>query len=134
MPLNASYAEIPDWKNVCYNEDGSLSAITEVLVMKTMMVDIGHVTPTNLDEFVFRVLMIEKVFGGSIVEWRGEPAKPVERSLTIDEIRSHVGLRTNVYTEKSRAKWLTSFKRMVVEHFSREVQWAMRKGATSVAS
>ena len=107
MPLTWDLTDITDYKQVCWitedegmgEEKKRLDPVTHSLVMATMSISMGEITAKNADEFYARISIIDRLFGGFLIE-DGKPAY-----LTPEHIRAHVGLRTNV-SEETRAKWL----------------------------
>ena len=98
MSLNYNLGEIEDWKTTCTNEDGSTSALTEILIFATMAIGMNEVTESNADEFFVRLNLLEKTNGAFLVR-DGKP-----RFVTRDEVRDHVGLHTNA-SRVPRGKW-----------------------------
>lgn len=110
MPLRFWLDKIEDHKNVCYigsedDPDGvHIQPLTRSLIFLTLNVGIGEITERNADEFYARLHIIERIQGAS-TRLGGE-----EVYTTPQEVRAHIGLRTNVPTE-TRARWA---KRMFI--------------------
>jgi hypothetical protein len=111
MSLNWDITHIKDHSNLCWlpnptKEDPGavrLNPTTDALIWATMSVDIGDLSEKNLDEFTYRVFFYERAFQ-SFLNQGGDPL-----FLTAEEIKAHVGLRTNVSFE-TRSKWETRMK------------------------
>ena len=74
--------------------------VTNAVIWNTMFVDIGAITEQNVDEFWYRTRLLQLISGA---ELRGTDG--TEAFLTRQDIRDHVGLRTNVIT-KTRMQWI----------------------------
>jgi hypothetical protein len=98
MSLNWNIEQVKDNKQVCWLEDGQMNPVTHTLIYSTISVGLGSITDKNLDEFVARFRIIEKLHGPLI--WRDGK----ESLLTDEEITAHVGLYCNVSNE-TRAQW-----------------------------
>lgn len=101
MSLDWNVTGVANHEEVCfdYDKDGnrSLSPVTEAIIFLTMGCDIGWgVTEKNVEEFVARAALWQAVNGPMIHEWDEETQTHRQRTITADEIRAHVGLRTNV--------------------------------------
>lgn len=108
MALSYWFTDINDYENLVWiktgekNEDGTdevnMNPVTKALIFSTLSVGLGEITNKNVDEFVGRFRILEKIHGPFIVEdGKG-------RALEDHEIGAHIGLRTNVSNE-SRAIW-----------------------------
>ena len=117
-------------------------AYTETLIFATMTVGMGDVTEKNVDEFIRRILIYQKVVGplltgpvnedGTVYTPEDEEAplpEGVKRGkirITADVIRQHIGLSTNV-ADVSKAK----FKGYVMKWLEREVYEEMKRDDNS---
>ena len=113
-------------------------AYTETLIWATMTVGMSDVTEKNVDEFIRRILIYQKVVGpmltgpvnedGTVYTPEDEEAplpEGVKRGkirITADVIRQHIGLSTNV-ANVSKAK----FKGRVMAWLEREVKEEMKR-------
>lgn len=94
-----------------------LSHITETMIWATMAVGIGNLTEAEAPEFFARVSLYEKINGAFLKEARkGEDGEPLlddkgnpvawdDRFITADDVRQHIGLKTNV-SKETRAAWI----------------------------
>lgn len=98
MALTYDLGSIANYREVCFNPDGSLSAVTQALIFSTIGADIGTVTEQNAAEFFGRLTVLEKIYGPPLVFPGGE------RGFSPREVRAHIGLRTNV-ANKTRGQW-----------------------------
>ena len=92
MALNWDLGNIKNFKSVCWNDDGSFSEETELLIFYTMNLGMGLITESNVDKFILRFRMYEVLHGMS--KWRnvdGERINAISDTL----IRKHIGLSTN---------------------------------------
>lgn len=122
MSLTWNLEKIEDKDQLCWisvEEDGEqkyrLNPITELLIWRTMVVDMGKITPENLEEFAYRLLLYDSIFGGAVLD-NGE-----EHALTYEEIKAHIGLSTNVITT-TRTAWRQRFLKMIEDSQGYRVQ------------
>lgn len=99
MSLDWKLTKIKDYENVCWRADKEsggrcLAPVTDALIWATMAVDLGRITAENADDFYRRLHLWEMVAGRSIFN-DGEP-----RFITLDEVKTHIGLSTNVIDRK----------------------------------
>lgn len=85
--------------------------MTNFIIFATMGTGIGHLTEANLPEFRARVIVAEYL---------------PEDKATIEALRPYIGLRTNVFPQETRAKWL---RRVMGSRLDEEV----RRGQTVLA-
>jgi hypothetical protein len=136
MALNYWFDNIHDYENVVWiktgekNEDGSdemtMNPVTHALIFATMSVGIGDIREKNMDEFVARFRIIEKLQGPFIIEdGKG-------RRLEDHELAAHIGLRTNVSNE-TRAAWVRRIfgnkQTSITDDYAREWRRANEKTA-----
>lgn len=113
MSLDWDTTGIENSEEVCFFISGEgnrcLSGVTEALIWATMEIDIGTITEKNWLEFWMRLAMADAVYGeGKIRYLDKDTSKYRTRSITKDEVRAHIGLRTNVSTRPSA----TFYKKM----------------------
>jgi hypothetical protein len=130
MSLNWDLTKIKDSKSVCWTgeDNKSLNAVTEVLIWGTMFVGIREITAHNVDVFAerLRVWWDADDDGGPLREWKDGHADPVSRHVTPEEVRAHVGLKTNAtnYTERQWLKVLTERRTRIANDRLRAAQRA----------
>lgn len=113
MALTWDFHNIKDHKTLCWLEpedpQSRMNPITEALVWMTLIVGIYEITEKNYMEFYFRVSFEEKL-NGSFLTNSKDPKQKVP-PLTLEQVKSHIGLRTNAgsYTKSQFA--LKLFKR-----------------------
>ena len=98
--------------------------VTDALVWGSMMIDIGEITKDNCWEVLRRYAVWNRLgyCRVYIQSWEEDYDKPLaERDLTIDDIRAHIGLTTNVSDTSKR------------EFRSRVSTWIMEKADTTVS-
>ena len=72
-----------------------MNPVTNALIWACMAVDMGSITQKNYPEFWLRCAMDDGDSGsGRILEGEGR-----HRSVTLEEVREHIGLSTNVSTQ-----------------------------------
>jgi len=94
------------------------------------MIDIGEITEENCWE-VFRRYSVWNRLGHCrvyIQSWEAAYEDDLqERNLTIDDIRSHIGLTTNV-GNTSKAKFRSRIAKWIKEKADDSVRYAKREG------
>ena len=122
MSLNWNVSNIADSEAVCfhhYTEDGNparrLSQSTELLIFTTMVVGFGRITENNYQEFYKRVALFERLRGAVRVK-KGDSGKFVDDPYTLEDIRQHIGLTTNVSEEKPAA-----WRKRIIESWERDL-------------
>jgi hypothetical protein len=103
MRLIWDLSNIKNYESVCWVDgdegDIRLNPVTETLIYATLSVGLGSITEKNLDEFVGRFRVMERLQGPFMRNGDGSDSR-----LTDDELAAHVGLVTNVSNE-TRAAW-----------------------------
>jgi hypothetical protein len=107
MSLDYWLDKIEDYENVVWipaptEEDPEavdMNPVTHVLIFSTMTVGLGEISRKNIDEFVARYRIIERLDGPFLRDGEGKA-----RFVTDVEFLAHIGLRTNVSNE-TRAQW-----------------------------
>jgi hypothetical protein len=106
MALTADNTGIKDYENVVYiTVDGErqLNGVTNIVTLLTVIVGIGHITEKNAAEFYTRVETLQRLQGGSF----GRTSKGEDYPITLDDVKRHMGLRTNV-EDITRAKFVST--------------------------
>lgn len=109
MSLAWDITDVENYKTFCFSEsteagaDGEplfeLNSTTERLIWLTIPIGMGEITKKNCLEFATRVLMYEAVSNAST-------------RLTVNDVREHIGLKTNVLKD-SRSKFMHTMERVV---------------------
>ena len=109
MSLNWNVADVAKSETICFYEferDGEqcrrLTQSTENLIFLTMVVGMGSITEGNYKEFYKRVALFERLRSPVRVKLN-DGGKYVDDPYTLEDIRQHIGLRTNVSEEKPAA-------------------------------
>lgn len=122
MSLNWNVSKIADSNTVCfqhYTENGEpqrrMTQSTELLIFTTMVVGFGRITESNYKEFYKRVALFERLHGAARAkkDCRG---KFVDDPYTLEDIRQHIGLTTNVSEEKPAA-----WRKRIIESWERDL-------------
>jgi hypothetical protein len=82
----------------------TMNGVTQTIIWATMAVGIGSITDKTAEEFYARVHVVERLNGPFLLN----PEDGSEHYLTPEDIRAHIGLKTNVFPMEPRAKWRTS--------------------------
>ena len=75
-------------------------AISKALIFATMYIGIDQITEGNAWRFWVRLNAWERCVGHLVVTGEGTPY-----SITIEDVRNHIGLRTNAFPEISGAEY-----------------------------
>lgn len=109
MSLDWSLTEIKDYETLCWiappegdagQGDKVLNPVTNTIIWATMAVGIGHLTENRAEEFHDRLTFIERLFG-PMSKKLDEEGKIVGLPITLDDVKAHIGLRTNVPYERN---------------------------------
>lgn len=118
MSLDFNLQGVKDYNTVCWdtlperNADGeyrkAMKPKTQALIFATMAVGMGRVDAKTYREFYARLSLWAKFCPGGTAG--------IYESITLDDVRKHIGLSTNVASEP-QAKWL----KRTAECYMREV-------------
>jgi hypothetical protein len=121
MSLNWNVSNIADSNAVCFRhfeEDGQplreLKQSTEQLIFLTMVVGMGRITESNHKEFFKRVALFERLHG--VVRVKFDGGYRADDPYTLEDIRQHIGLTTNVSEEKPAA-----WRKRIIESWERDL-------------
>jgi hypothetical protein len=115
MSLNWNVENVEDYKTRCYTEatvdqpmrgitkgDTILNPVTDALIWISLSVGLGSISEKNWRKWYARAHAVEKL--GNTFLWEMKDGERVERPLTVEDVRSHIGLSTNVHRETD-AQW-----------------------------
>lgn len=91
MSLDFKLGDIKNYRELCWTDSQlghdckQLTGLTHALIWDTMTVGLGEVTEKNLDEWMYRLCIMDRVY-------------PREMKITRQDLVSHIGLRTNAST------------------------------------
>lgn len=111
MSLNWSIEDIKDWEQISMDaeKNGLEATKTNALIWATMSVDLPGITAKNVDEFYWRIKVLEQKSGPFIWRYGGEGEAATTREayeFTREDIERRIGLSTNVST-KPRIAWVS---------------------------
>jgi hypothetical protein len=110
MSLNFSFDKIKDYESVCWIKDDSephgrrMNPVTNALIWGTISVGLGAITESNIDEFVARFRVIEKIHGAMLYKPNPDGPGTVDWFVSDEDFIAHIGLVCNVSNE-SRTAW-----------------------------
>lgn len=108
MSLDFKLTEIKDYETVCYDGD-QMNPKTEAIIWMTMFTKVGWgLTEDNIEEFIARATMYEKMRGAVLQMPEGDRLAPMP--LTREDMLAHVGLWTNVFGEPREEFLATVFR------------------------
>lgn len=108
MSLNYELGGIDNW------EELRDTAKTRDMVFSTISAGMGDITEKNYIEFYLRVAAVD-----AMSPWPSNPDP-----ITLQDVKRHIGLRTNVTTE-SRSKWI----KRIMDNDIREIEYRLRRDA-----
>lgn len=102
------------------NDDGQptgqarMNPITHAITRYVcMVIGMGEITEANVGEFWARVYAAEKVYGAFLQDVENDAI--VDHPLTYADIKRHIGLRTNVFPQESRTKFMNRLHKRIEE-------------------
>jgi len=107
MSLDYNLKKIKNQQSYCYVETDKgrrLNPVTNTLVWYTLVIGMGTITKRNADEFFDRVRRFEELSGPGL-RANGEP-----RPITLEDVRGHIGLETNVFPKWSERRYAAKLK------------------------
>lgn len=135
MSLNWSIEDVKDSDKISMDaeKNGIEAHKTHALLWATLSVDLPGITQKNVDEFHWRVTVLEK-FGGGPLMYRFEGTKQEDYLFTKEDIARRVGLSTNVST-KSRTHWVARIVKQAARNsgLDEKAQKALRKEILATA-
>lgn len=97
MTLNVDLTKVKDYKNICYNKKKGAgkpnflnlpyTEVTNYLVVGSMSIGIGEITQDNYKEVFARHQFLQKDI------------------ITLDDVKNHIGLKTNTANETT-GRWV----------------------------
>ena len=138
MPLtwDITNIKLPKEQTWIKNEEGKdiLNGLTEIIIFATMFVGMPKITEKNYKGFHKRIKEFEVATGmkGLLVEQRNgkegtEGKERKERMPTLEEVRLHIGLKTNA-GEQTIRKWHSNIKRIVTETATKNIEIEKENG------
>jgi len=128
MSLNWNVTDVPDsvvWQTSVETEQPGdqwfkseggvwtrMNPTTDLLIWKTMSVDLGSIEEANLDEWLFRLKVLQGLNGPDGTVW--EDGERAPWNLSMQDLVDHIGLRTNV-ARKTTLQWVKSIHPMYVK-------------------
>ncbi|MDD4989660.1 MAG: hypothetical protein PHV42_04525 [Candidatus Pacebacteria bacterium] len=110
MSLNWNLKNVKNHDSVCFSKDEKgrerMECLTEVLITMTMSVDLGEISEKNYKEFFIRIDMLQRGLGGlmnKVVAGKNGGDDLETIWITLEDIRKHIGLTTNVSDKSSAA-------------------------------
>jgi hypothetical protein len=97
-----------------------INPVSKAIVFATMSVGIGEITEANYAEFYKRLRFYEALFG-HVLSFGEGPLKGAR--ITVQDIKDHIGLRTNVFPKESDAKW----HKRIMESFNSDINWQVKE-------
>ena len=97
------------------NDPNKWHPLTEALIWATMFIGMYEITKKNHEEFYARVFVQERVGGTYRMSLQKDGVRPVPLYTTLEEVKSHIGLYTNV-SMKTLAQFWKGIKKEALEY------------------
>ena len=123
MSLNFDLRKIPESVRTDPRDPTKMNPVTEAIIWSSLSIDMGSITEKNIDEWMIRLALSDKLFGTMLHKNR-EP-----RPITREEIAAHVGLTTNVSTRTR-----SNFVKRVTESFFKDAEYYLRRAKEESAT
>ena len=122
MSLNFDVSKIANHTVVTTSpfDEKKWHTVTEALVWASMAIELGEITEANVDKFYRRLALWQKAFG----PWLR--FNDAEIYLTLEDVKLHIGLTTNVSNSTDKA-----FATKLVEAMARELHTIKNKDGIS---
>ena len=115
MSLDFDYGncECKDRARVGYDDDGNLAPATNSLAWGALCgTFLGVIDEKNYREWIWRIEFLKRIG----CPWMSDGSFP-----TAEEVRDHIGFRTNCFPAKSRAAFIKHYVNMISSDVSREL-------------
>jgi len=112
MALHFDFTAVPNHETVCLKPDGEIQQVTDMLIWLTLALDLNGITAANVEKFLLRLRMYEVVTGST--------------KLTEEQVRAHIGLKTNVSNETD-AKFAKKITRIVQDRAEQAIYRARQQ-------
>ena len=100
MSLDYDLSKVPDEVKRHPENPELLNPVTEALIWSTMATTIWELTEENYQRAYVRIATWERTFG-SYVKAYAKDGRIVDRYITMEDVKAHIGLRTNAFPEIS---------------------------------
>lgn len=124
MSLTFELDKIDGYEQVCWIDEGDrkvMNPVTNMLIMATMFVGWEEITEANHVEWYTRLRSYE-IVAGSLLQHIGEDNERVDRFMTLEDVRQHIGLRTNAFPKMTDAKFAKRLYDSLKERVDRELR------------
>ncbi len=132
MSLNYDLSEIEDFKNVCFDDEENISAITETLIFYCLALEVPRLTECTLEEFWVRMQIHDRLVGPLAREYDKHDGGPKDRPITYPELEAHLGLKTNA-SKKAWGKWIGGLAEQSRVRILDELEYESRKEQSQCA-
>ncbi len=102
--------------------------ITDALIWGSMSIGMGEITEKNHEEVFLRYDMQRRIFGARLRRWDEDEGKAVDVPITLEHIRSHIGLWMNV-SKMSKAQYKNQLMRNLREKAEGTLESQQRESA-----
>lgn len=122
MSLDFSLKNVKDWEDLYGpGPHGEMNIVTHCLIWNMMSIDMGKITEENVEEVFTRLKMVEKVSGPPM--WKGTGKDREPRGFTLDDVRRHIGMTTNVHTT-TKTQFAARIAKQLRDHATAEYRTA----------
>lgn len=110
MSLNFDLTKVADVFITDPQDSTKMHPIANALIWATIAVDIGEITEANAAEFYWRIRFNQLIYGGAELNFSTGDGL----YLTEADVRNHIGLKTNVFPNKTRKQFLARFDQVTL--------------------
>jgi len=96
-----------------YEANGDLKPVSKAIVFYTMIVDMGEITEKSAREFATRVRMHHQALGSLLSN---------DYKVTLRDIERHIGIKTNVFPQKTTKQFASKLGAMIRDRVTREIE------------
>jgi hypothetical protein len=129
MSLDVNLSKIKNYNSVCFVGDKT-SPVTQVLIQASVILGYGEITKENCELVFTRFTIYESAFGCFLHQVAGN-AHRAERPIALADIKSHIGLTTNVVNLSDVAFWKRVRSRMMRDANDRLIYQKAKEGAAT---
>ncbi len=101
---------------------------TDNLIWGTMAIGIGEITQENYREVYERYHVYERALGARMSQENEETGEREDLFTSLEDVKSHIGLRTNVFPKKTKTKFKNLIMQDLFERAERAFEYEENEG------
>jgi len=95
MALTYNLTGVKDYKNICYQDNGNLKDITNVIIYMHMFTGWAEITKKNYKNFYIRAEFLQLLYGDLAIAQESK-VEIARARITIQDVYEHIGITVNV--------------------------------------